>query len=344
MSQSEIQKNKNGEAFVRTPDACFENLPDFPYAPSYVEIDGWRMHYVDEGPSDAPVALLLHGQPDWSYLYRKMIPGLVAAGYRVIAQDMIGMGRSDKPLNIHLHTVEQHAAWLDTFIRTLGLKDVTLFCQDWGGMIGLLEVAEHPEHFKAVLAANGVLMRMPDPVFKITMGLNRDEYPTDENSTRRTFADFLDDNRQHIKEDMSDFFEAWMKFALIAPDFLPSQNLTVDAGVKLSPGEIAAYDAPFPALVYKTAIRALPSMASLIDEERHLAAWDKIGTFEKPFLTIFGDFDVIIGHKRLQDKLINHIPGAKGQPHDRIPAGHFIQDSAGEEMTKRLIAFMQSHG
>ena len=257
---------------------------------------------------------------------------------------MVGMGRSDKPLNIHVHTVEQHTAWLDDFIRALGLQDITLFCQDWGGMIGLLEVAEHPEHFKSVLAANAVFMRMPDPVFNITMGLNRDDYPTDPNSSRRTFADFLDDNRQHTKEDMSDFFEAWMKFALIAPEFLPSQTLVVDAGIKLTPDEITAYDAPFPALIYKTAIRALPSMASLIDEERHLAAWEKIKTFKKPFLTIFGDFDVIIGHKRLQDKLIDNIPGAKGQPHDRLPAGHFIQDSLGQKMAERLVAFMGSQG
>jgi pimeloyl-ACP methyl ester carboxylesterase len=341
MSESKIIKNANGLDYVRTPDACFENLPNFPYAPKYAEIDGWRVHYVDEGPRDGPIALLLHGQPDWSYLYRKMIPGIVAAGYRAIAPDMVGMGRSDKPLNIHLHTVEQHTAWLDEFIQTLGLQNITLFCQDWGGMIGLLEVAEHPEHFKSVLAANGVLMRMPDPVFNITMGLNRDDYPTDEGSTRRTFADFLDDNRQHIKEDMSDFFEAWMKFALVAPEFLPSQNLTVDAGVQLTPEEIAAYDAPFPAPIYKTAIRALPSMASLIDVERHLTAWAKIKSFDKPFLTIFGEFDVIIGHKRLQDKLIDNIPGAKGQPHDRLPGGHFIQESLGEEMAKRLVAFVR---
>ena len=131
MKDSRLLKNQNGEDFVRTPDACFEDLPGFPYAPNYVQVDGWQQHYVDEGPRDGWPVLLLYGQPDWSYLYRKMIPTLVNAGYRAIAPDMIGMGRSDKPLNIHLHTAERHTDWLHEFIEELGLQKITLFCQDW---------------------------------------------------------------------------------------------------------------------------------------------------------------------------------------------------------------------
>ena len=344
MSEPHLRKNKNGEDFVRTPDAFFENLAGFPYAPNYVQVDGWQQHYIDEGPQDGRPILLLHGQPDWSYLYRKMIPMLVEAGYRTIAPDLIGMGRSDKPLNIHLHTAEQHTDWLHEFIEELGLQKITLFCQDWGGAIGLLEVAEHPDHFESVLAANAVPMRIPHPIFNVTHGLNRDDYPVDDEAETRTFSDFLEIAGPLIGEDMSAFFEQWMKYALTMPDFMPSQNLVVDAGVSLTADEAAAYDAPFPDRIYKTGIRALPSMASLVDEERALAAWEKICTFEKPFLTLFGEFDVIIGHKRLQDTLIESIPGAQGQLHGRLPAGHFIQESLGEEMARRLIDFIQGQG
>ena len=133
----------DGREFVRTPDEQFENLPDFPYQPNYAEVDGLRMHYIDEGPKDGEVVLLLHGQPDWSYLYRKMIPVITAAGYRAIAPDMIGMGRSDKPTNIHTHTIYAHADWWLQLIQALGLKDITLFGQDWGGFTSLITVAHH---------------------------------------------------------------------------------------------------------------------------------------------------------------------------------------------------------
>ncbi len=271
-----------------------------------------------------------------------MIPVIVDAGFRAIAPDMIGMGRSDKPLNIHLHTFEQHTDWLNEFIQKLDLKEITLFCQDWGGMIGLTQVAEHPEQFKSVLVANGALFCMPEPLFNIKMGLNRDDYPTDENAEIRNFADFLQMIKPMIGEDMSEFFQNWMEYALTMPDFKPSENLITDAGVSLTADEASAYDAPYPSAEYRTAIRALPSMASLIDEERALAAWKKISKFDKPFLTLFGEFDPLVGSKRIQDKLTNHIPGAKGQPHDRLPGGHFIQESLGEEMAKRLVQFIES--
>jgi pimeloyl-ACP methyl ester carboxylesterase len=342
MTNPAIEQNKNGQDFVRTPDECFKNLPDFPWTPNYIDIGGWRQHYIDEGPREGLPVLLLHGQPDWSYLYRKMIPVITEAGYRAIAPDLIGMGRSDKPLNIDLHTVEQHTDWLNEFIEKTELKDITVFCQDWGGMIGLTQVAEHPEQFKSVLASNCAMTQMPDPVFNITKGLNRDDYPIDNDAEVRNFFDFMGKVRHLIGEDMSDFFQQWMEFALTLPDFKPSENLVVDAGVTLNAEEIAAYDAPYPGPEYRQAIRALPSMASLVDEDRARAAWESMKTFEKPFLTIFGELDVIIGHKRIQDKLINNIPGAKGQSHDRLPGGHFIQESLGEEMATRLVNFIDS--
>jgi len=169
----------------------FENLPDFPYQPNYAEVDGLRMHYIDEGPKDGEVVLLLHGQPDWSYLYRKMIPVITAAGYRAIAPDMIGMGRSDKPTNIHTHTIYAHADWWLRLIQALGLKDITLFGQDWGGFTSLITVAHHSDYFRRVMVSNTALNLMPEPVLNIPLNINREEYPVDPDSTVRTFDDFL---------------------------------------------------------------------------------------------------------------------------------------------------------
>ncbi|MDA7718889.1 alpha/beta fold hydrolase, partial [Pseudomonadales bacterium] len=178
----EIRHTIDGRAFVRTPDAQFQNLPDFPYQPNYVDVDGLRMHYIDEGPKDGDVVLLLHGQPDWSYLYRKMIPIITAAGFRAIAPDMIGMGRSDKPTDIHTHTIYAHADWWLAFIQALQLNDITLFAQDWGGFTSLITVAHHPEYFKRVMISNSALNLMPEPVLNIPLNLNRDDYPVDPNA------------------------------------------------------------------------------------------------------------------------------------------------------------------
>ena len=200
-----IHKTPNGREFVRTPDDCFKNLPDFPYAPNYVEVDGLRLHYIDEGPKNGQVVVLLHGQPDWSYLYRKMIPLLVDAGHRVIVPDMIGMGRSDKPTDIHTHTIYAHAAWWKEMIDTLELKDITLFAQDWGGFTSLLVVAHHPDYFRRVMISNSALTLMPEPILDVPLGINREDYPVDPEAKIRTFDDFAADcnARGYIKEDMS---------------------------------------------------------------------------------------------------------------------------------------------
>ena len=188
---AKLQYTTDGREFVRTPDEQFQNLPDFPYKPNYMEVDGLRMHYIDEGPKDGEVVLLLHGQPDWSYLYRKMIPIITAAGYRVIAPDMIGMGRSDKPTDIHTHTIYAHAGWWLKLIQALDLKDITLFGQDWGGFTSLLTVANHPEYFQRVMISNAALNLMPEPVLNIPLNINREDYPVDPDALTRTFDDFL---------------------------------------------------------------------------------------------------------------------------------------------------------
>jgi pimeloyl-ACP methyl ester carboxylesterase len=336
---------EDGRDFVRTPDECFDNLPDFPYLPHYVEIDGLRMHYVDEGPKDAEVVLLLHGQPDWSYLYRKMIPQILDSGYRVIAPDMIGMGRSDKPTDIHTHTVYGHAAWWLELINKLALSDITLFGQDWGGFTGLQVVAHFPEYFRRVLISNSGLFLMPEPILKVPQGINRQDYPVDPNAEIRTFQDFAANcaAKGLIKEDMSEFFRAWMLYALTGPELKASDNLRRDfGGIELTDDEARAYDAPFPDEIFMTGIRTLPSMGSMIDTDKSLAAWEALKQFEKPFLTVFGEYDLLVGSKKIQDALINNVPGAKGLPHDRVPAGHFIQETQGEELARRLVNFMTS--
>jgi pimeloyl-ACP methyl ester carboxylesterase len=340
-----VHQTSTGREFVRTPDECFDSLPDFPYEPHYVEVDCLRMHYVDEGPKDGEVVLLLHGQPDWSYLYRKMIPLIVDAGHRVIVPDMIGMGRSDKPTDIHTHTIYAHAAWWCELIEKLGLKDLTLFGQDWGGFTGLQVVAHHPEYFRRVFISNSALFLMPDPILDVPLGLNREDYPVDPDASIRTFDDFLADcaMRGLIKEDMSEFFHAWMLYALTGPELKASNNLRRDFGeIELTDAEAAAYDAPFPDEIFMTGIRTLPSMGSMIDTEASLAAWEALKQFEKPFLTVFGEYDLLVGSKKTQNTLIDNVPGAKDLPHDRIPAGHFIQESQGEEMARRLVDFVAS--
>ncbi|MDB3985877.1 haloalkane dehalogenase, partial [Pseudomonadales bacterium] len=342
----EIRHTIDGRAFVRTPDAQFQNLPDFPYQPNYVDVDGLRMHYIDEGPKDGDVVLLLHGQPDWSYLYRKMIPIITAAGFRAIAPDMIGMGRSDKPTDIHTHTIYAHADWWLAFIQALQLNDITLFAQDWGGFTSLITVAHHPEYFKRVMISNSALNLMPEPVLNIPLNLNRDDYPVDPNATMRTFDDFLKHCQEngYIKEDMSDFFNGWMIYALTGPELRASDNIMRDfGGIKLTQDEARAYDAPFPEAIYMTGIRTLPSMASMLDVKASLAAWEALQRFTKPFLTVFGQFDLLVGSEKVQNTLIENIPGAKGLPHDRIAAGHFIQESQGAEMATRLIDFIANH-
>ena len=339
-----ILSTEDGREFVRTPDECFKNLQDFDYEPHYVQVDGLRMHYVDEGPADGEVVLMLHGQPDWSYLYRKMIPLIVAAGHRVIVPDMIGMGRSDKPIDIHTHSIEAHAGWWRELIGALDLRDITLFCQDWGGCTGLQVMSFHPELFRRVLCSNSSLVLCPEPVLDVPQGINREDFPVDPDAKIRTFGDFVPDvaAKGLFKEDMSDLFEAWMHFALTAPDFTPSQNIAADWGVELTSEEARAYDAPFPDEIFRVGIRTLPSMMGLIDRETNLAAWEALKKFDKPFLTVFGEYDALVGSKKIQNNLIENVPGAAGQAHDRIPAGHFIQESQGEAMAKRLVDFMGS--
>jgi haloalkane dehalogenase len=291
---------------LRTPDDRFSNLPDYPYAPNYVQLGELRMHYVDEGPRRAPVVLMLHGEPTWSYLYRKMIPPVVAAGYRAIAPDLVGFGKSDKPAEIADYSYQRHVDWVRGFIEALDLRDMTLFCQDWGSLIGLRIAAENPDRFDRIMVANGFL-------------------PT-------------------ARQGVSRGFKLWRAFARWSPLFPIGRIVNSGCVVKLSPAEIAAYDAPFPSVTFKAGTRAFPRLVPTRESDpavpANRAAWDRLGQWRKPFLCVFGKNDPVLG---FADKpLIAHVPGAQGQPHDRIWGGHFVQEDRGPELAKRLVEWMKS--
>jgi pimeloyl-ACP methyl ester carboxylesterase len=293
------------------------------------------MHYVDEGPRDGEVVLLLHGEPSWSYLYRKMIPILAAAGHRVIAVDLIGMGRSDKPVELGAYTYEQEITWVTQFIDALALRDITLFCQDWGSLIGLRIVGDHPDRFARVVVANGRL-----PVIPKGIHLFKVPDPVEIDPAKGDFAAFqatLDPSQPQPVN-----FSKWIEYALTAPNLTPSQVVEYLTVNQLTPEEAAGYDAPYPSLVYKAAIRAFPSMIAAVQDE-NAPAWAALGEFKKPFLSLAGNLDRNLGSEAVQNELINHIPGAKGQPHDRFEANHFIQEDIGEILAERVNQFIANN-
>lgn len=288
---------------LRTPDARFANLADFPFAPRYAEIENaagppLRIHYVDEGPPDAAPVLLLHGEPSWSYLYRHMIPALAARGYRVLAPDLVGFGRSDKPAARTDYTFERHVDWISAWLIALDLREITLFCQDWGGLIGLRLVARFPERFARVVAANTGL-----PV-----GGGKAPLP----------------------------FRLWVAFSQVIPKFPVGWLISKGTVRGLTAAEKAAYDAPFPDERYKAGVRQFPLLVPITDAHASVAeckqAWQVLSRFDKPFLTAFSDRDPIT---RGGDRIFRErIPGARGQPHTTVRrAGHFLQ----EDQPARLV-------
>jgi pimeloyl-ACP methyl ester carboxylesterase len=338
-----LHKTDEGIEFVRTPDEQFHRLPDFAYKPQYVEIDGLRMHYIDEGPRDGEVVLLLHGQPTWAYLYRKMIPPIVQGGYRVIAVDHIGMGRSDKPIDIGIHTFEQHVAWHKQFIKRMGFTDLTLFCQDWGSLMGLRVAGDQPDLFARIIVANGTLPTIPK-------GMNpfRVPNPVEIDCSLGSFHEFIgrsgaatpDINAPMPMQIWARFFQRWIRYALTVPNFTPSQIVQAASHIEISLEELAAYDAPFPSFIYKAAVRTFPSMVAAIEEQND-TAWQNLGKFTRPFLFLGGDLDFNMGRKENQQRLTSHIPGAKGHPHERYPnAAHFIQEDEGHRLGEKVAMFI----
>jgi haloalkane dehalogenase len=291
---------------LRTPDDRFADLPGYRFAPHYVTVDGLRLHYLDEGPPDAAPVLLLHGEPSWSFLYRKMIPPLVAAGHRCIAPDLAGFGRSDKPAAREDYTYQRHLDWLrGVVIGHLDLRAITLFCQDWGGLLGLRLVAEHPERFARVVAANTFLPTGDDP-------------PS---------AGFL----------------AWREYSQTTPSFHVGGIIKGGCATPLAPEVIAAYNAPFPDDTYLAGARQFPVLVPTTPDnpasEANRAAWQALRRFDKPFLTAFSDRDAVTaGYDKAMQR---DIPGCRGQAHTTIAnGGHFLQEDQGEQLANVVADFI----
>ena len=290
---------------LRTPDAAFAGIADFPFAPHYLEItdpdDGTklRVHYVDEGPRDAPIVLMMHGEPSWCYLYRHMIAPIVAAGFRVVAPDLIGFGRSDKPIKRTDYSYARHVGWMRQLVEALDLKRITLVCQDWGSLIGLRLVAEMPDRFASVALSNGGLPEggKAPPAFAI-----------------------------------------WRAFSKWSPIFPIGRIVNAGAKRALSKAEIAAYDAPFPDSSYKAGARIFPSFVpfennvAVRDQKR---AWQVLEKWNKPFLCCFSDGDPIT--RGGESRFIGRIPGTDGQPHRTLKGGHFIQENDPQGFVQAIL-------
>ena len=298
---------------LRTPDERFAGLPDFPFAPHYVEVDDddggrLRVHYLDEGSPDAPAVLLMHGEPSWSFLYRKMIPVLVDAGLRAVAPDLVGFGRSDKPDAQDDYTYARHVEWMRAALfDQLDLRDATLVGQDWGGLIGLRLVAENPDRFARVVAANTGL-------------------PTGD-------------------QKMSDAFLAWQRYSQETPVFHVGGIVSGGCTTKLTPEVIAAYDAPFPDDSFTAGARRFPMLVPTSPDDSaapaNREAFAALTAWKKPLLTAFSDKDpVTAGFDRV---LQGAVPGAAGQPHTVIEGGgHFLQEDKGEQLARVVVDFVKS--
>jgi haloalkane dehalogenase len=296
---------------LRTPDEQFEHLPDFDFTPHYLTIDDLeggtlRVHHLDEGDAGASPVLLMHGEPSWSFLYRHMVPPLVDAGHRVIVPDLVGFGRSDKPTRTDDYTFARHVQWMrSALFDRLDLRDITLFGQDWGGLIGLRLVAAEPDRFARVVVGNTGL-------------------PTG-----------------HAKPTTA--FLQWQEFARTA-ESLPIGRL-IDGGTttKLGPDVIAGYDAPFPDDTFTAGARIFPALVPTSPDDPasadNVAAWEVLSRFERPFLCAFSDKDPITAGG--EKPFLERVPGAAGQPHTTIAGGgHFLQEDRGPELAAVINDFI----
>jgi haloalkane dehalogenase len=302
---------------LRTPESRFDHLPEFDFPVHYAELcdpsggDRLRVAFIDEGPRDAPeTVLLLHGEPSWSFLYRKMIPPLVAAGHRAVAPDLVGFGRSDKPTPRGEYTYARHVEWMrELCFDILELSDVTLFGQDWGALLGLRLVGEHPGRFARVAIGNGGL-------------------PTGE-------------------ERVSDAFRSWQEFSQSAPELPIGRIVRGGCAQPVEDAVVAAYDAPFPDESYKEGAREFPVLVPTSAEDpahdANIAAWGALTQFTKPFLTCFSDGDPVT--RGADRKFQELVPGTKSVAHTTIEGGgHFLQEDRGEQLAGVLTAFIAASG
>ena len=296
---------------LRTPDERFDGLTGYPFAPRYAEVadqsgGSLRVHFLDEGDASGEVVLLLHGEPSWSYLYRTVVPPLVAAGHRVIVPDLVGFGRSDKPVERSDYSYARHVEWMrELLLDHLDLAEITMFCQDWGGLIGLRLLGEHPGRFARVVAANTGL-------------------PTGD-------------------QKVPDALRQWQELSQAIPEFPVGRLIDGGCVSDLPPEVIAAYDAPFPDETYKAGARVFPTLIPTDPDDPEApaqrAAWETISAWDKPFLLAFSDRDPITGGG---DKPFRElVAGAQGQPHITIEgAGHFLQEDQGPKVAEVILDLM----
>ncbi len=298
---------------LRTPDDRFDDLPGYDFEPRYVEIpaggetgDTLRVHWVEAGPADGEVVLCLHGEPSWSYLYRKMLPRFAAAGFRALAPDLVGFGRSDKPAERADYTYQRHLDWLRAWLDAAGVDGINLVCQDWGGLLGLRLVAEKPDRFRRIATANTTLPTGDQPA--------------------------------------SEAFLSWKAYSQTTKNFAVGAIIQRATVSELAPDVVAAYDAPFPDDSYKAGARQFPALVPVTPDDPasqpNRDAWAVLRRWDKPFLTAFSDGDpVMAGLDRVFHKLV---PGCAGQPHTTIEGGgHFLQEDQGEQLAGVVIAFMR---
>ncbi|WP_323752634.1 haloalkane dehalogenase [Marinobacter sp.] len=287
---------------LRTDEARFEGLPDYPFLPNYQEVEpGLRMHFVDEGTADGVPVILLHGEPTWSYLYRHMIPTIAAAGHRVLAPDLIGFGKSDKPAALTDYSYDNHLRWLSAWLEELDIRGATLVCQNWGSLLGLRLAADNPHRFNRIIVGNGML-------------------PTGEAR-------------------VSTAFKVWKAFASRSPWFPVSKIVQLGTERALSKLELAAYEAPFPRDEYKGGARSFPTLIPTSQADTSSAAnreaWRRLEKWRKPFITCFSSGDPIT--RGVDRHMQRRIPGAYGQPHMTLPGGHFLQEDSPGAFARVII-------
>jgi haloalkane dehalogenase len=292
---------------IRTPESRFECIKEYPFNSHYIQVEeDLRMHYVDEGNPEHPTVLLLHGEPSWSYLYRHMIP-ILSKQFRVIAPDLIGFGKSDKLVSKDDYSYQSHMKWVTTFVKKLNLNSILLFCQDWGGLLGLRMITQIPDRFSMVVASNTTL-------------------PTG-----------------HVK--MPEAFMKWRAFSQKSESFDIARVIDSGTVQPLSKEAYEAYNAPFPSEEYKAGARIFPTLVPFEFDDPECAinrdAWEKLKQWNKPFLTIFGSQDpIMIGAEKVFQKLV---PGTQDQEHQILHAGHFIQEEKGAELAQSIIAFYEKN-
>lgn len=321
--------NTESIKFLRTPESAFKNLPDYSFQANYIEVDGMQIHYIDEGSKSDKAIFLFHGQPSWSYLYRHMVPELVEAGYRVIAPDLIGFGKSDKPIHSEDHTYASHINWMTSFVQQLGIKNAAAFMQDWGGLIGLRVLANEPEWLSRLVVGNTVLPEAKGPEQFIMPKMMKLMTFFSGKSTLKDFS-------------KKKSFGNWSSYFKHSSELEIGKIMQILTEKSLKNSEASAYDAPFPDDRYYAGPRTMPLIIASELENNRLAWKEKLEKWKHPVLTLFSDKDPFLAGTPYNKQMQERFPGAKGQPHTIIKdASHFLQEDKGSEIANNIINWLE---